>query len=97
MSARERVVEPRVCLLPGHRRSLLRRLEPPHRPALDHHVHRPPEMGQCMMISAGWYYKNGPGEINEPVSIGGWIVNPGDIVVGTRAGSWPSRLTPLRR
>src|SRR5215218_9180439 len=55
ISARELVVEPRVCLLPGHRRSLLRRLEPPHRPALDHHVHRPPELGQCMMISAGWY------------------------------------------
>ena len=39
-----------------HRRSLLRRVEPPHRPALDHHVHRPPGLGQCMMISAGWYY-----------------------------------------
>src|SRR3954465_10174944 len=41
-----------------HRRPLLRRLEPPHRPALDHHVHRPPGLGQCiqcMMISAGWY------------------------------------------
>src|SRR3954470_9127057 len=59
VSARELVVEPRVRLLPRHRRSLLRRLEPPHRPALDHHVHRPPELGQCiqcMMISAGWYY-----------------------------------------
>src|SRR3954449_11048959 len=59
ISARELVVEPRVRLLPRHRRSLLRRLEPPHRPALDHHVHRPPGLGQCiqcMMISAGWYY-----------------------------------------
>ena len=55
-SARELVVEPRVRLLPRHRRSLLRRVEPPHRPALDHHVHRPPGLGQCMMISAGWYY-----------------------------------------
>ena len=45
----------RVRLLPRHRRSLLRRVEPPHRPALDHHVHRPPGLGQCMMISAGWY------------------------------------------
>src|SRR4051812_31556079 len=53
-SARELVVEPRVRLLPRHRRSLLRRVEPPHRPALDHHVHRPPGLGQCMMISAGW-------------------------------------------
>src|SRR4051795_4171478 len=53
--ARQLVVEPRVRLLPRHRRSLLRRLEPPHRPALDNHVHRPPRLGQCMMISAGWY------------------------------------------
>src|SRR4051794_23659699 len=30
-------------------------IEPPHRPALAHHVHRPPGLGQCMMISAGWY------------------------------------------
>ena len=58
VSARELVVEPRVRLLRRHRRSLLRRVEPPHRPALDHHVHRPPGLGQCiqcMMISAGWY------------------------------------------
>ena len=27
-------------------------------------------------------YKNGPGEINYPISLGGVIVNPGDIVVG---------------
>src|SRR4051812_22459559 len=56
VSARQLVVEPRVRLLPQHRRSLLRRLEPPHRPALAHHVHQPPEMGQCMIISEGWYY-----------------------------------------
>src|SRR3954464_12237686 len=58
VSARQRVVEPRVRLLPRHRRSLLRRVEPPHRPALDHHVHRPPRLGQCMRISAGWYYQS---------------------------------------
>src|SRR3954470_20734809 len=56
VSARELVVEPRVRLLRRHRRSLLLRVEPPHRPALDHHVHRPPRLGQCMRISAGWYY-----------------------------------------
>src|SRR3954452_5251772 len=65
VSARELVVEPRVRLLRRHRRSLLRRLEPPHRPALAHHVHRPPRLGQCiqcMMISAGWYiYPNSGG------------------------------------
>lgn len=31
-------------------------------------------------------YKNGPGEINEPISIGGRVVFPGDIVVGDQDG-----------
>jgi RraA family protein len=31
-------------------------------------------------------YKNGPGEINVPVSVGGMVVNPGDIVVGDEDG-----------
>lgn len=31
-------------------------------------------------------YKNGPGEINVPVSIGGQVVFPGDIVVGDEDG-----------
>lgn len=31
-------------------------------------------------------YKNGPGEINTPVNIGGRVVNPGDIVVGDGDG-----------
>lgn len=31
-------------------------------------------------------YKNGPGEINVPVSIGGMVVRPGDIVVGDADG-----------
>ena len=31
-------------------------------------------------------YKNGPGEINVPVSIDGAVVNPGDIVVGDSDG-----------
>jgi RraA family protein len=31
-------------------------------------------------------YKNGPGEINVPVSIGGLVINPGDIVVGDEDG-----------
>ena len=31
-------------------------------------------------------YKDGPGEINVPVAIGGMVVNPGDIVVGDQDG-----------
>lgn len=31
-------------------------------------------------------YKNGPGEINVPVSIGGQVVRPGDILIGDRDG-----------
>jgi RraA family protein len=31
-------------------------------------------------------YKDGPGEINVPVAIGGMVVNPGDIIVGDSDG-----------
>ncbi len=31
-------------------------------------------------------YKNGPGEINVPVSVGGCVISPGDIVVGDEDG-----------
>jgi regulator of RNase E activity RraA len=31
-------------------------------------------------------YKNGPGEINVPIVIGGMVVNPGDIIVGDQDG-----------
>src|SRR5881409_3021538 len=31
-------------------------------------------------------YKDGPGEINVPVSVGGMVINPGDIVVGDQDG-----------
>lgn len=31
-------------------------------------------------------YKNGPGEINVPVSVGGMVVNPGDLVCGDEDG-----------
>ncbi|MFK8253043.1 RraA family protein [Ancylobacter terrae] len=31
-------------------------------------------------------YKNGPGQINVPVALGGWVVSPGDIVVGDADG-----------
>lgn len=31
-------------------------------------------------------YKNGPGEINVPVAVGGMVVRPGDIVVGDSDG-----------
>lgn len=39
----------------------------------------------CGVIHRG-PYKNGPGAINVPVTIGGMIVNPGDIVVGDHDG-----------
>jgi regulator of RNase E activity RraA len=31
-------------------------------------------------------YKDGPGEINVPVSVGGMVINPGDIMVGAQDG-----------
>lgn len=31
-------------------------------------------------------YKDGPGEINVPIAVGGLVVNPGDIVVGDQDG-----------
>lgn len=31
-------------------------------------------------------YKNGPGEINVPVAVGGFVISPGDIVVGDEDG-----------
>jgi RraA family protein len=41
-------------------------------------------------------YKNGPGEINVPVSIGGAVVEPGDIVVGDEDGvvTFPQAMAP---
>jgi len=42
-------------------------------------------------------YKNGPGEINVPVSIGGMVVMPGDIIVGDADGvvAVPVDMAPL--
>jgi len=37
------------------------------------HIHRGP-------------YKDGPGEVNVPVSIGGQVINPGDLIVGDEDG-----------
>jgi RraA family protein len=41
-------------------------------------------------------YKDGPGEINVPVSIGGSVISPGDIVVGDEDGvvSFPAATAP---
>jgi RraA family protein len=38
-------------------------------------------------ISPRGPYKDGPGEINFPVSCGGVIINPGDIIVGDKDGA----------
>src|SRR5262252_5868120 len=43
--AAELVVEPNFQILRRHRRSLLLRLEHPHRSAVENHVHRPPRLG----------------------------------------------------
>jgi len=42
-------------------------------------------------------YKDGPGAINVPVSIGGMVVNPGDIIVGDQDGllAFDASLTPM--
>ena len=40
----------------------------------------------CRGISPNAGYRNGPGEVNAPVSVGGVCVSPGDIVVGDRDG-----------
>src|SRR4051794_23658072 len=53
--ARELDLQPDLLLLRRHPRSLLRGVEQAYRPALAHHVHRPTRVGQCMMLSAGWY------------------------------------------
>jgi RraA family protein len=39
-------------------------------------------------------YKNGPGELNVPVSVGGCVISPGDFVVGDEDGvvSFPAAL-----
>lgn len=41
-------------------------------------------------------YKQGPGATNVPVSIGGWTVNPGDVVVGDEDGvvTFPASVAP---
>ncbi|SFM67688.1 RraA family protein [Methylobacterium pseudosasicola] len=41
-------------------------------------------------------YKQGPGATNIPVSIGGWTVNPGDVVVGDEDGvvTFPASIAP---
>ena len=43
-------------------------------------------------------YKSGPGEINVPVSIGGSVISPGDIVVGDEDGvvSFPAAIAADR-
>lgn len=44
----------------------------------------PPTFARGLSPNAG--YRNGPGEVNVPVSVGGVCIEPGDIVVGDRDG-----------
>src|SRR5207245_11263292 len=52
---RQLALQPRLPLLRRHPRTLLRCLEQPRRPALDHHVHRPARLGTPVLISGIWY------------------------------------------
>src|SRR6201987_872477 len=54
--ARQLALQPGVLLLPRHPRSLLPCLEQARRPALDHHVDRPPRLGSWVLINRIWYY-----------------------------------------
>src|SRR5258706_3041377 len=42
-------------------------------------------------------YKNGPGEINVPIVIGGMVGNPGDIIVGDADGLLAGPPAPARK
>src|ERR1700754_1966812 len=53
--ARQLALQPGVLLLPRHPRSLLPCLEQARRPALDHHVDRPPRLGSWVLINRIWY------------------------------------------
>ncbi|MEM7407347.1 MAG: RraA family protein [Pseudomonadota bacterium] len=44
----------------------------------------PPTFARGLSPNAG--YRNGPGEVNAAVSIGGMVISPGDILVGDRDG-----------
>src|SRR5690554_3924984 len=53
--ARQLAVEPRLQILRRHPRSLLLRLEPPHRSAMAHRVTRTTVMGSSVLIRESWY------------------------------------------
>src|SRR4051794_15604479 len=48
---RQLALQPHLPILSRHRRSLLLCLEPPRRPAVDNHVHRPAQLGTLVLIS----------------------------------------------
>src|SRR6201995_3272896 len=53
--ARQLALQPGVPLIPRHPRPLLPCLEQARRPALDHHVDRPPRLGSWVLINGIWY------------------------------------------
>src|SRR3954466_11539643 len=53
--ARELDLQPHLRVLPRHPRSLLRRMEQAHGPALAHHVHRTAGLGSPVLIIGTWY------------------------------------------
>src|ERR1700751_224769 len=54
--ARQLALQPGLPLLSCYPRSLLLCLEQARRPALDHHVDRPPRLGSWVLINGIWYY-----------------------------------------
>src|ERR1700731_213768 len=57
--ARQLAFEPYLQILRRHPQSLLLRLEPTRRHALENHVHRPPQLGLAVLINENWYNWSG--------------------------------------
>src|ERR1700745_2369615 len=57
--ARQLAFEPYLQILRRHPQSLLLRLEPTRRHALENHVHRPPQLGLAVLINENWYKGSG--------------------------------------
>src|SRR4051794_37985103 len=66
--ARQLAVEPCIQILYRYPRSLLLRMEQPHRSAMAHHVTRSARLGAPVSIIESWYYSDKPGSHCDPPS-----------------------------